>query len=966
MYNLIIIGVIALIVLLSAGQSALFGFRRTSVRLIAAVLSAAGAIVTCVLIKSFLPTPATIIELIQNNLAWIGTQFGTDAVAFIEQAIEIANISPTLLELVVQLAGALILPLACVSLFCIFFAVSWIVCAIVMTVIERKEKRRAEEELAEDGDTQAPMSFKGSRWVAAGLGLVQGLVIALILFVPVSAYTSIAAPALDELTAQQILDENDPMIGTAKDVVGQIHTAPAMKAYRLMGGDLLSDTLMSMKVSGTKVNTADELGSLITLVQHVTELSKTEFKDYSQEQAEIIRAIGDSFGDSELMTPIIGDILYAATDAWLNGEAFLGMERPSLGESAEMLEPFVTALLEIFHEDAKNAVLLKADVKTLAEMVATLAQNGVFANLTDTNALMSSLGGEGVVSSLITTLGENQTMKRLIPEVMNLGVRAIGQILNVPADTEAVYDQFMDEVTGTLNEIRALPEQERITTLSSELTAAFDTAGVDIDPQVLDFYATAMIHDLVDNNPNGEVTAADVQAFFVLYAESTLSNSSSVAAKPQFDMLSSTDKDKAKSDPLAGSVYESMTEEQRKNSAAAAVAQLCVKLTKLDADAADISEQAKAIVNEIFTDLLGADHAALEHLAQVEITAPVSASAVDNAASMKSTEDMKKTSTVITLESMLIDTKEAALKINSETLANDAAAISAIFEAATSLTDALAGSEEKLDVAALASSVGTILDSLSQTETFGKDKTAGLFTAVLQSETVRDAANIDMKTATELANKATEGEPNYTQTMTTIAGSVNIMETLSKDGNISEDELVELIRNLNAQTAGMIEVYVTPARLVENNIPEKFSVFTSDMIKSLFGYIADSDKQNSEIEAKALNQIMNIALAAKKSDEKNLFSSAPGAEDGKLPTATETVNTLLDSKAVRHALVDVMTENGEVTVFDPYGFGEKINEGSPDYTACVDAIYAYRQAHPEVDDLVFEALAALMGIKIDL
>ena len=964
MYNLIIIGVMALIVLLSAGHSALFGFRRANARLIAAVLSATGAIITCVLIKNFLPTPTTIIELIQNNIEWIGNQFGTDVVAFIEQAIEIANISPTLLELAIQLVGALILPLACVTLFCIFFAVSWIVSAIVMTVIEHKEKRREEEELAEDGDAEPRKPFKGSRWVAAGLGLVQGLVIALILFVPVSAYTSIASPTLDELTAQEILDENDPIIHTAKDVVGQIHTAPAMKAYRLMGGDLLSDTLMSMKVSGVTVNTADELGSLITLVQHVTELSKTEFKNYGQEQAEIIRAIGDSFGDSELLTPIVGDILYAATDAWLNGEAFLGMERPSLGESAEMFEPFITALLEIFHEDAKEAILLKADVKTLAEIVAVLAQNGVFANLSDTDALLTTLGGEGVVSSLITTLGENQTMKRLIPEVMNLGVRAIGQILNVPADTEAVYDQFMDEVTGTLNEIRALPEQERITALSSELTTAFDTAGVDIDPQVLDFYATAMIHDLVDNNPGGEVTAADVQAFFVLYAESTLSNSSSVAAKPQFDMLSSTDK--AKTDPLAGSVYESMTEEQRKNSAAAAVAQLCVELTKLDAEATDISEQAKAIVDQVFTELLGSDHAALEYLAQVEITAPVSASAVDNAASMKSTEDMKKTSTVVTLESMLIDTKEAALKINSETLATDAAAISAIFEAATSLTDALAGSGEELDVAALASSVGTILDSLSQTETFGKDKTAGLFTAVLQSETVRDAANLDMKTATELANKATEGEPNYTQTMTTIAGSVNIMETLSKDGNISEDELVDLIRNLNSQTAGMIEVYVTPARLVENKIPEKYSVFTSDMIKSLFGYIADSDKQNSEAEAKALNQIVNIALAAKKSDDKKLFSSAPGAEDGKLPTATETVNTLLDSKAVRHALVDVMTENGEVTVFDPYGFGEKIHEESPDYTACVDAIYAYRQAHPEVDDAVFEALAALMGIKIDL
>ena len=51
------------------------------------------------------------------------------------------------------------------------------------------------------------------------------------------------------------------------------------------------------------------------------------------------------------------------------------------------------------------------------------------------------------------------------------------------------------------------------------------------------------------------------------------------------------------------------------------------------------------------------------------------------------------------------------------------------------------------------------------------------------------------------------------------------MEKLSADGTISEDELVDLIRNLNAQTAGMIEIYVTPTRLVENNIPAVF--FTS-------------------------------------------------------------------------------------------------------------------------------------------
>ena len=259
--------------------------------------------------------------------------------------------------------------------------------------------------------------------------------------------------------------------------------------------------------------------------------------------------------------------------------------------------------------------------------------------------------------------------------------------------------------------------------------------------------------------------------------------------------------------------------------------------------------------------------------------------------------------------------------------------------------------------------MGTILDSLAETNNFGKDKTAELFTSVMQSETVRDAANLDMKTATEIAQKATEGEVNYTQTMNTVATSVNIMEKLAADGTISEQELVDLIRNLNSQTAGMIEVYVTPQRLVDNKIPEKYSEISSDLIKSQFGYIADSDKSNSEIEAKALNQILNIALAAKESNDKNLFSSAPGAGDGKLPTATETVNILLDSKAVRHALVDVLTDGEQITVFDPYELSGEIKPESQDRADFLAAIDAYSAANPDVDTLTLNALAALFGIE---
>ena len=955
MYSWILLGVVALIILICAGFAAIFGLAKAKARVIITAVCAAASLFACWMAKVVLPSPDVIMSFVKSTMSWIRANFGEDVVVIVKQAFEYASLSPTLAELLVQLVTALVLPLLFVLLFLVLFAVTWLVFLIVFGIVRAARRRRAARRM--DDDDEEPRKSGIPRLLATGLGAMQGVLLVMIIFIPFTCYLSIAQPMLHELNEQGLLPNDQPVVEQVQLAVDEMSASPVLKVYNTIGGKAVSDSIMTMKVAGTNVKVSEELDSIITLADQVIELSKTELADYGEEQALIISSIGDSFADSKLLTPIVGDIIYAATDAWLNGKSFVGIEKPSLGENGELLEPMVVALLEILHDDAKDALLLQADVKTTAELVSVMARNGVFANLSDTNALLTSLSGNAI-TEMVTTLGKNQSMKRLVPEIMNLGVRAVGQVLNIPADTATVYDNFMNTVADELNALRDLPEQERIPALSAELKSAFDTAGLDVDDQVLDFYATAMLHDLVDGNPSA-VTAADVQAFFVLYAQGAVQTTSSLSTKPTFDMLSSTD------DPLDGTVYERMTEQERQNSGAVAVATLCVKLSVLDENDADIAEQAAVLVTATFTDLLGDNQAALEIVISVQITAPVSAKTNECVSSMQSTEEMKKTSTVVTMEDLLIDTKEAAENITDETIVLDAQAISAIFDTATSLMEVLDGGE--MNLSDLASSVGTILDSLAETETFGKEKTASLFTSVLQSDTVREKANLDMKTATQLAQKATEGDNvSYTETMNTVAGAANIMENLAKDGTISQEELVDVIRNLNAQTAGMIEVYVTPERLVENNIPEKYSAISSELIKSLFGYIADSDKANSEAEAKALNQILNIALAAKESDDTKLFSSAPGAEDGKLPTATETVNTLLDSMAVRHALVDVLTDGKQVTVLDPYGLSGKIKEESSDYTEAVNAIYDYRDAHPEIDDLVFEALAALLGVQVDL
>ena len=275
-----------------------------------------------------------------------------------------------------------------------------------------------------------------------------------------------------------------------------------------------------------------------------------------------------------------------------------------------------------------------------------------------------------------------------------------------------------------------------------------------------------------------------------------------------------------------------------------------------------------------------------------------------------------------------------------------------------------------MDLGEIAGSLGTILDSLNETGTFGEEKTAGLLTAVLQSETVRGAAQLDMETATNLANQATSNGGNYSETLGVVAGGVSIMESLNKGEPLTEEKLVELIRTLNPQTAGMIEVYITEGRLIGFGLPEQYAGVSAKFITSMFGYMGREDLEDYESEAKALNQILSIALAAKDSDANKLFSSE-GQEDGILPTAKVTVNTLLDSHAIQHAVIETFTEDGKVTAEDPFGIAGKIPTESQEYKDCVDAIYDYRQAHPaapgtENPDLVYEALAAIFGVTLEL
>ena len=967
--GLIPIGIAAVIVIVCGIVCALRGFSKSGIRFISVLGSAVAALGSGLAIKEFLPDVNTILAFLQEHLDMITGLIKIVSPEYVQLAMDTVKAVPTLLEFAVQLAVSLLLPLVCMVLFVVFCLITWVIYFIITLVLNKPMKAI---------DKMIP----ASRLTALVIGLVEGIIIVALLFFPVSAYLGLADSTLESLEKQESVEEiipDIPEVELAKDLVVELNDSPAMLVYRSAGGSLLTDVLMTMHVADTSVKLEEEIDTYLIMFGLVTEITETDPENFGEAEAENMRALGHVFGDSKVLTPVIGDLLYAATDAWLNGENFIIMPKPEIEEENDLFGPFLDTTMEIIHEDAKNHEQFKADVVTLTEMFAVMTENGIFANLENIDTLMSTVSGSGMIKELITVLGTNSSMKRLIPEVTNLGVRAIGQTLNIPENAEAVYGQFMDTVATNLNEIKQLPEEQQVEALSGKLGTAFDNAGILIDDEVLDYYAASMVHDLITNNPNEEVTDADVQAFFLLYAENIIEendivipdagagdNSDSAMIRPSFDLLNN-------SDPFAGTVYAAMTKEQRKNSAAATLAVVCQELAKLDAETEDYTEQAKAVAEAAFTKIMSEDSVVLESVKKVEITQPVTTDSVKNTAGMKSPETMKVVTVIITIEDMLVDSKAVAENITAETIAAEAEAIDAIFQTAGTLLETLNkkdenGESEKLDVGSLATSLGTILDTLSTTQSFGQNKTANLFTAVLQSEKVRDAADLDMKSATQIADKANKGEGSYSETMNTVAGGVGLAEKLNKGEKITDEELVEIIATLTPQTAGIIQVYINAKRLESYGVPNQYSGTSADLMDSMFYYLSENKNGDFDSEAKALNLMLSMAMTAKDSDSKKIFSSAEGAEDGKLPTAKETVDTVMNSEAVKYALLDVLTKNGQVTKFDPFGVGEKLQgkEDNQDYVDCQTAILEHRAAHPDNDDLVYEALAALFGVEVEL
>lgn len=296
---------------------------------------------------------------------------------------------------------------------------------------------------------------------------------------------------------------------------------------------------------------------------------------------------------------------------------------------------------------------------------------------------------------------------------------------------------------------------------------------------------------------------------------------------------------------------------------------------------------------------------------------------------VQSVEAFEKATLLVFLDELVVDVDEAAKLINNDNANQEAEAIGGIFSQAGTLMDDVSG--EELDIGTMAESVGGILNSLNSSVSVGPERTSKLFIAIVQSGMVRDAANMDIATATDMGIKGSTGENvDYAQTFKTISNTMDLLENMnsSTEAGMSQEDLTVVLKDLNQQTAGMIGSYITEDRLSQDyGLNEEQSGTAAPIISDVFDYMgsADMTEEECEKEAEAINDVMNLVTSA--SDKAN-NTEAPaqsifGGEDSVMgKDAAGTIDTIMSSESIKHSL----NNNTDKLEGDAFGMQDKTNE----------------------------------------
>ena len=357
-----------------------------------------------------------------------------------------------------------------------------------------------------------------SRLLGAALGVVQGVLVAVVVLLPVCGFLTLAGEAREELTNREDLSPEtvEAVDGFYTAYLDDAISSPVVTLIGQYGYDTVFKGLTHATVEGEEYDMREKAVLLAGVAVDVMELKGMDWKAPNPDQQVDIERILHSMAGDEYMAKILAGVLRGSSTALTENIDAFPVEEPFRSIFAEAFGLFSDS-------DHTN---VEGDLNTMLHVYFIMADHEILVLLSedDTEALKGKLtatdeNGTLIIDSVIDELHKNERTDRLVTILTKLSISIMADQLGLSEDVTVMYEN----VKGGINDALAIDkenyetDEEYRAALNESVSGTLEENGIVLEDEIVEG-----ISDYIADNYSDleEITDQEVNDVILSYYSS--------------------------------------------------------------------------------------------------------------------------------------------------------------------------------------------------------------------------------------------------------------------------------------------------------------------------------------------------------------------------------------------------------------------------------------------------------------
>lgn len=353
----------------------------------------------------------------------------------------------------------------------------------------------------------------GKNFIGAAIGLVEGLLIAFMVFLPITAVTNLVGGGVDAICEADTEGHIDGATELDEEL-SKLENHFAIKLVNSVGGKSILGGLATIQIDGEDVNLVDESETIVKIILEFTSIKSSDFASVDNSGQYVLRSAADSIGDSVYLSTMISGILSdmgrAAQDKVIPFEA-----NPPYDE-------LLYSLFSIFATSNKDN--LEADIHTILDVYFLLSDGGSLKAYGSEggeddmkNAMISKdESGMTLITKVVNILNENEHTKPLVTTLTKMTMTMMAEQLGGEYDVAEAYDKVKAgfESVASIDRENYGTDEEYEAARDEQLSTSFAENGIELDNETVN-----QIGDYIDENypDKDELTDEEMNDILLYY-----------------------------------------------------------------------------------------------------------------------------------------------------------------------------------------------------------------------------------------------------------------------------------------------------------------------------------------------------------------------------------------------------------------------------------------------------------------